>query len=231
MLAGRQTPRAAFHRDSFPPAVGVVAGSGGIFKRKPNVIGNEEIQVSVAVVVYEAAAGSKSWLIVPKAGRLGHIGERSVAVIAVQAVLSKIGAKYVVKAVVVIVSDRDSTCPSEPVQTRFLRDIGECPVPVILVQPVRCALGSAREARTGENKQIHPPIIVIINEGAPASGGLQDVLFALFIAIDHRRVESRGGGHVHEVGVERAPGRRGSCQGLGGMRRNALSRQAGGVEP
>src|SRR5207253_2474454 len=108
----------------------------------------------------------------------------SVAVIAVQRVLSKIGAKYVVKAVVVIVSDRDSTCPSEPVQTRFLRDIRECPVPVVLVQPIRRAVGGACEARAGENKQIHPPIIVIVNEGAPASGGLHDVLFALFIAID-----------------------------------------------
>ena len=230
MLAGRQTPRAAFNRDSFPPAVRVVAGSGGVFKRKPNVIGNEQIQVSVTVVVHEGAAGPKPLLIVPKASRLGHIGESSVAVIAVQRVLSKIGAKYVVKAVVVIVSDRDSTCPSEPVQTRFLRDIRECPVPVVLVQPIRRAVGGACEARAGENKQIHPPIIVIVNEGAPASGGLHDVLFALFIAIDHRRVESRGGGHVHEVGVERAPGRRRSCQGLGGMGRNALSQQAGGIE-
>src|SRR5437870_7027692 len=90
MLAGRQTPRAAFSRDSFPPAVRVVAGSGGVFKRKPNVIGNEQIQVSVTVVVHEGAAGPKPLLIVPKASRLGHIGESSVAVIAVQRVLSKI---------------------------------------------------------------------------------------------------------------------------------------------
>src|SRR5947199_2875082 len=120
MLAGRQTPRAAFNRDSFPPAVRVVAGSGGVFKRKPNVIGNEQIQVSVTVVVHEGAAGPKPLLIVRKASRLGHIGQSSVAVIAAQRVLSNLGAQYVVKAVVVIVSAPDSTCPSEPMPTRFL---------------------------------------------------------------------------------------------------------------
>src|SRR5205807_9941589 len=100
MLAGRQTPGAALNRDSFPPAVRVVAGRGGVFKRKPNVIGNGQIQVSVTVVVHQGAAGAKPLFIVPKARRLGHMGESSVAVIAVQRVLSKIGAKYFVKAVV-----------------------------------------------------------------------------------------------------------------------------------
>src|SRR5215469_18340697 len=184
MLACGQAARTAFDGNPFPAAIGVVTRGQGVLEGEADVVGNEEIQMAVAVVVHEAAAGSKSCLIVPKAGRLGHIGERSVAVIAVQGVLSKIGAKYVVKAVVVIVSDRDSTCPSEPVQTRFLCDIRECPVPVILIQPVRCALGSASKTRAGENKQIHPPIIVIVDEGAPASGRLHDVLFALLIAID-----------------------------------------------
>src|SRR5437667_12820700 len=98
MLAGRQTPRAAFNRDSFPPAVRVVAGSGAVFKRKTKVIGNEQIQVSVTVVVHEGAANPKPLLIVQKPTRLGYISASSIAVIAVQRLVFKIDATYVVKA-------------------------------------------------------------------------------------------------------------------------------------
>src|SRR5215469_12014311 len=231
VLASGQPPRPALDGNPFPPAVDVFAGGRCIFKRKANVVGNEEVQVSIAVVVHEAAAGAKPWLVVRESGGFGHVGESSVAVVSIESVLPEIGAKDVVKAVVVVVAYTNPAGPADRVQAGFLGDIRERPVAVVLVQPIRRAFGSASQARAAENKQIHPPVIVIINERAAASGGFHDVLFDLFIAIAHRRVQSGGSGYIHEVSVERAPGQRGSRQGLGGMGRNALPQQADRTQP
>src|SRR5256885_14223547 len=87
MPAREQPPRSAFDGNAFPPTVGVFPRNSGIFKGKANVVGNEEIHMSIAVVIHEGAAGSKPLLIAPQPGRLRHIGESSVAVIAVKHVL------------------------------------------------------------------------------------------------------------------------------------------------
>src|SRR6266446_5053708 len=181
--------------------------------------------MSVAVEIHESAAGSPSWLITPKPGRLGHIGESSVAVIAIKRVLPEIAAKNIVKAIIVVVSDADSTGPSKRTQPCFFCDIGKCPVPVILVQSIGRAFGSATQARAAQKKQIHPPIIVVINEGAAASGGLHDVFFDFCVAVDHRRMQARASSDVHEMGVEGASGSCGFWQGFGGVGRNTLRSQ------
>ena len=162
--------------------------------------------MSIAIVVYEGAASSPPLLIVPKPSSLGHIGESPIAVVAVKRVLTEIRTKDIIKTIVIVISDADSTCPSERAQPRFFRDIRKCSIAVVFVQPICCALRSAPEPSSGEQKQIHPPIIVIIDEGAAASGGLDDVLFDFYITIDHRRVQAGRSGNVHEVGVERTPG-------------------------
>src|SRR6267143_85174 len=146
-----------------------------------------------------------------------EIDESSVAVIAIKRVLPKTGAKDIVKAVVVVVCNTDSTGPSKRTQACFYRNIGKCPVPVIHVQSIGRAFGSATQARAAQNKQIHPPIIVVINEGAAASGGLHDVLFDFCVAVDYRRAQARRSSDVHEMGVEGTPGSFGPRQGLGSM--------------
>src|SRR6266481_5448663 len=108
--------------------------------------------MSVAVEIHESAAGSPSWLITPKPGRLGHIGESSVAVIAIKRVLPEIAAKNIVKAIIVVVPDADSTGPSERTQPCFFRNIGKCPVAVVFVQPICGAVGSASEPSARQHK-------------------------------------------------------------------------------
>ena len=147
MPAREQPPRSAFDGNAFPPTVGVFPRNSGIFKGKANVVGNEEIQMSIAVVIQEGAAGSKPLLIAPQPGRLGNIGESSVAVVAVKHVLPEIGAKDIVKAIVVVVSDADSAGPPEQAQPCLFSDIRKCPIPVILIQPIRRAHRGASEAR------------------------------------------------------------------------------------
>src|SRR4029077_7565998 len=105
--------------NAFPPTVGVFARSGGIFKRKTDIVGNKEIQISVPVVIDKGATGSKPLLIAPQPGGFRHIGESSVAVVAVKRVLPESGAKDVIQAVVVVVPNADSTGPSERAQPCF----------------------------------------------------------------------------------------------------------------
>src|SRR6266699_2898925 len=88
-----------------PSTVGVFARGGSIFKGKANVVGNEEVKISIAVIIQEGAARAKPLLIAPKPGGFRHIGESSVSVIAVKHVLPEFGAKDGVKAIVVLVSD------------------------------------------------------------------------------------------------------------------------------
>ena len=108
--------------------------------------------MSVAVVIHEGAAGAPPGLIVPKPRILGHIGESSIAVIAIKRVLPEITAKDIVKAVIVVVSDADSTGPSELTQPCFFFDIGKCPVAVVFVQPICGAVGSPSEPSARQHK-------------------------------------------------------------------------------
>src|SRR5215472_11648301 len=102
----------------------------------------------IAVVINERAAGAKPWLLVPQPGRLGYVRK---------------------SAVVVVVSDANSRSPPERMQTCFLGNICKCPVTIVFVQPVRGAFRGASEPRAAQHKQIHPSVVVVINEGATAS--------------------------------------------------------------
>src|ERR1700688_803816 len=180
--------------------------------------------MAVAVVIHKRAAGAKPWLIAKKAGGFGEIGKSAITVVAVKRVLSKVGAKNILEAVVVVVADANSTSPPYGVQAGFFGDVGKCTVAVIFVKPIGGALGCASEAGAGENEQIHPAVIIVINEGAAASGGFDDVLFEFEVAVNYRSAESRGGGDVHEAGVEGTARSCGPWQGLGGVGGNALAK-------
>ncbi len=60
----------------------------------------------------------------PKAGLLGHIGKRAISVVAVEAVLSEVGAEDIVEAIVVIVGDANAVGPAN------------CPRPALSVTSV-----------------------------------------------------------------------------------------------
>src|SRR6266567_4595301 len=145
MLACEQTARSAFNGNTFPPTIGVFSRSSGIFEGEANVVGDKHVQMTIAVVVHERAACSKPRLIAPQPGGLGHIGEGSVAVVAIKSVLAEVGAEDIVKAIVVVVPDADSTSPSERAQTCFLRNIRKRSVAVVFVQAIRRAFWRACE--------------------------------------------------------------------------------------
>ena len=111
-------------------------------------------------------------------------------------------------------------------QAGFVGHIGESPVAVVFVEAVRRTVGRASKTRAAKNEQVHPSVIVVVKESAAAAGGLDDVLFDFLVAINHRRVQARGSGNVHEMRVERTAGSWGPWQWFCRMTRNTLRQQA-----
>jgi len=77
-----------------------------------NVIGDEEIELAVAVVVNESAAGIPALAASGDAGFFRYFGEGAVAVVVVEAVFAKVADEEIVEAVVVVVADAAALPPA-----------------------------------------------------------------------------------------------------------------------
>ena len=217
-----QPARTAQDRQAFPVAVGVLAGNGSVFKGEADVIRCKQIEVSVAVVIDKGAARAPAWLIIPQAGFFGYIGECSIAIVAIQLVLSEVGAEKILKTIIVIVSDADAGCPANRLQAGLLSHVSEGAVALVFVEPVGCAEGRAFQASAGKDEQIYPAIIIVINEGAAAAGRFENVFLAFHAAVDDWFAQAGRGGDIYKMGIESTAGRRGPRQRLGRMCRHAL---------
>ena len=125
-----------------------------------------------------------------------------------QNVLAVAGDEDIVEAVVIVVTDGDAGGPYAAAQARFRGHIGEGAVAVVVIQ----ADGRIGRRRPGaasarQDDDILPAIVVVIDEGGAATHRFEDVIDVPFVAIDHRRMKSRGCGHIDEFGVERQAGR------------------------
>src|ERR1022692_2079002 len=92
--------------------------------------------MAVTVVVKKAASGAPTGLLVPEASGFGHVGKRSVAIVAIKVVLSEVGTENVFVSVVVVVSDTDSGCPANRLETGFLSDVCKSAVALVFVEPI-----------------------------------------------------------------------------------------------
>ena len=226
MSARRQSSRPALDRYTFPIAIYVLAGDGRVLEGEAHIVGNKKIEVAIAVVVEETASCSPARLVVPQAGGLGYVSKRSIAVVAVETILTKIGAEDVLESVVVVVADADAGCPAHSFQSGLLRHIRKRSVAVVFVEAIRGAGRIAIQTRAGQQKNIDPTVVVIVDEGAATTGSLQNVFFAFDSAVDHRSVQSRGSCDIDEVCIERTPRGRRSRHRLDSVRGNALSEEA-----
>src|SRR5436190_16981145 len=141
--------------------------------------------MSVAIVIDETTSRSPALFSGEQSRRLGHIREGPVAVVAVQNVLTEIGTKNIIEAIIVIVSNADSGCPANASQSSFVCNVGKCTIAIVLVKAISSPFGPAFEAGAGKNKNVHPAVVVVIDEGAAAAGRFQDVFLALSAAVDH----------------------------------------------
>src|SRR4051812_41650916 len=77
-----------------------------------DVVGNEQIEFAVAIVVNESAAGVPALAIARDSGLLAYIGERPVTVIVIKNVLPEVGDKQIIPPVVVVIAHAASLAPA-----------------------------------------------------------------------------------------------------------------------
>ncbi len=140
---------------------------------------------------------------------LGDVSEVAFAFVVKQDVLPLAGDEDIVVAVVVVVADGDTSRPNAASQAGLRGDVFEGAVAVVVIEPNGGIRGSWRGALplTGEDDDIHPAVVVVIDESGAAAHGFEHVVDTAFVTVDDGRVESGLLRDVYEAGV---PGESGS---------------------
>src|ERR1041385_8908291 len=186
MVPGRQAARTALHRNSVPVAIAVRARLGDVRGIKLHVVRNEQIEMAVAVVIEKGAASAVAGRFCPETCRLGHISERSVAIVAIELVLSEVGAEQVFEPIIVVIADANTRCPTYVTKSSLLGYIGEGSVSIIFVETITGSGRCSSHACAAEQENIHPSVVVIIKKGAATSDCFQNVVIAVGVSINCR---------------------------------------------
>src|SRR4029077_19528559 len=99
-----------------------------------NVIGYEQIELTVAVIVYESAAGIPPLARSRHPGLFAYVSKRAVAIVVVENVLAEISDEQVVETVVVVIADADALAPARMDQSGLGGHVGEAAVTIVFEQ-------------------------------------------------------------------------------------------------
>src|SRR5579872_1805135 len=158
--------------------------------------------MAIAIVVEECAASAPSPLLLIQAGLLGDVSERAVAVVVKENVAAPEGAEQVVPSIIVIVADANACLPSTASQARFLCDIGECAVAVVLVE-MGCRLFAGGPVfidpiPIGE-VDVEPTVVVVIKKSDATALRLDDDAFVFHASPHVGDGETGSLGHIDEL--------------------------------
>jgi len=133
-----------------------------------------------------------------QAGLRSYIGERAVAIVAIELVLAVVGDEEVFKSIVVVVADADANSPACVEQPGLLRDVDECAVAIVFVEPIGSAGWNALEGAAADDEDVHPSVVVIIEESAAAAHLFDDVGNLIGIAVEHGFSQTRTVSYISE---------------------------------
>src|SRR5439155_11683383 len=169
-----------------------------------DVVGDEEIEFAVTIVVDKRAASVPTLAVPAHAGFVGHIGERAIAVIVVKHVLAKIGDEEIFEAVVVVVTNADALSPAGVGYASLQSNVGECAVSIILEKMRRRLLapGETFQVRSIHKKNIQPAIVIVIVKSHAAASGLKQIFVLVLAAVDCFGIQSRLAGDIDKSYAE-----------------------------
>src|SRR5207248_5692453 len=99
--------RATHHRNALPDAAWTFAGFGRRRQIEINIISDDQVQLAIAVVIQEGAAGAPVFAVASDACRFAYVCEGAVAVVVIQAILAVVGDEQVVEAVIIVIARAD----------------------------------------------------------------------------------------------------------------------------
>jgi len=192
---------------------GGASGVWGLCGIELDVVADEKIKASIAVIVEPGAAGTPANLLIIDTSFASDVGKGAVAVVVEENVVSPETAEQVVPSVVVVIADADAGLPSGACQSGFFGDVGEGAVAVIFVQ-----MGGGRFSRRPMSAElsavsqvdIQPAIIVVIEKGQTASFCFNDVTLMVGGAPDVGDGQAGFFGHIYEHDGRSSWGRSGS---------------------
>jgi hypothetical protein len=123
----------AVYRNALPIAVNISSGSRDVLEVELQVIGDEQIQVTIPVVIKKRAPRAPSDFGCFQTGFFGDIFESPVAKVSVKSVLAIIGAKQIFIAVVVVVTDAHAVGPANRLKTSLSGNVGKCSVAIVFI--------------------------------------------------------------------------------------------------
>src|SRR6185312_14567618 len=200
--------RATDHRHALPVAGRFLAANRNFLLVVFEVMADEEIEPAIAVVVDPGATRSITVARMPQFGALRYVFELAITFVVEQDVLPHAGDEQVVPAVVIVIADRHAGRPHAASKTRLRRHVFERAVAIVVIK-TDSGFGRRRAglALAGEDDDILPAVIVVVDKRCAASHRAQDVIDVTFVTVDHRRRQAGLFGHIDEVRMERNSGR------------------------
>src|SRR5882724_974390 len=177
-----------------------------ILGRPIDVVEDQEVQVTVPVVVEPAGAGGPSALVCHSC--LGcNVRESSVAVIVIENGAAVPRDVEVRIAVVVVVADGHALAVMPlAADPGFFRDVGKGSVTIVVVE--RRAEGPRRLVNIGRSRlnevEIHEPVLVVINPAHAGPHGLEIILFLCLCGI----LEKGNSSSLADIGIPDTNSRR-----------------------
>src|SRR5260370_22957079 len=99
------------------------SGTGAVARVHIDVVGDEKIELAVAIVIDEGTAGIPALAFGGNAGFGGDIGERAVAIVVVEDVFAEVGNEEIVEAVVLVLAPAPPLSPPRITKPNLLAPI------------------------------------------------------------------------------------------------------------
>ena len=172
-----QTSGTALHRYALVLAQFALAKLWQLIEVESDVVGDEEIEVTIAIVIDESCARRPSRI--ANLGLLCNIAESSIAVIFEEMIRPYAGDIKIVEAVVVIIRDRYAHAPADVTHPSFVRNISETTVAIVMVER---APGFSIRLQKVDGERVYEidiqiSVVVVVKNCYSATHRLYDISF------------------------------------------------------
>ncbi len=141
-----------------------------------------------------------------------NFSKGSVPIVAIKTVMAVVSEKQIFPAVIVIVADANSGRPTGIGETRSGGDIGEGSVAIVAVEAVSGTWQDAPELTAANQENIHPAIVVKVEERAATSHRLDDISYFTGCSVEDGLSETSLHSYIREAGKWRQRCRTGGGQ-------------------
>jgi hypothetical protein len=211
VLVGAQARRPAHDLDPLEET-GKRRPSLGDRVRVGDVVGDEQVEAAVAVVVEEGTAGAPARPCARDPGARGDVGEPAAPVVVEELVEPVVGDVDVGAAVVVEVADAGTLPPARAVDAGPAADLGEPAAAEVVIEEVR-ACGAPVEAGAVDEEEVRATVGVVVEGGRAGPRALEQRPLIGGAAVEDRLPQARLRGNVGIVEPPRFD--RAECGGNG----------------